>query len=66
MHAIVVSVNVDPGQQEAARRALEDEVVPRVSGTPGFVTGHWLGPVEGRGMSVTIWADERPRRRPWP
>jgi hypothetical protein len=59
MHAIVVTVQVDPGQMDVARSTLQQQVVPRVSSAPGFVTGYWLGPVEGRGMSVTLWVDEQ-------
>ena len=37
MHAVVVNVIVkDP---EAAERALREQLVPRVSHAPGFVTG---------------------------
>jgi hypothetical protein len=39
MHAVVVKLTiVDP---EAAERALHEELVPRVSRAPGFVTGYW-------------------------
>lgn len=58
MHAVVVTVNVDLSQPAVARSALQEVVVPRASSAPGFVTGYWLAPVEGRGMSVTVWADE--------
>lgn len=39
MHAVVVNVTVnDP---EAAELALREQLVPRVSHAPGFVTGYW-------------------------
>jgi hypothetical protein len=39
MHAVVVNVTInDP---EAAERALREQLVPRVSQLPGFVTGYW-------------------------
>jgi hypothetical protein len=39
MHAVVVKLTiVDP---EAAERALHEQLVPRVSRAPGFVTGYW-------------------------
>ncbi len=53
MHAVVVRVTVNDG--EAATRYLREEVVPRVSQVPGFVTGHWVrleGGNEGTAMIV--------------
>ncbi|MFZ0380324.1 MAG: hypothetical protein WCD11_22450 [Solirubrobacteraceae bacterium] len=39
MHAVVVNVTInDP---KAAERALREQLVPRVSQLPGFVTGYW-------------------------
>jgi hypothetical protein len=39
MHAVVVNLRItDP---EAAGRALHEQLVPRVSRAPGFVTGYW-------------------------
>jgi hypothetical protein len=39
MHAVVVKLTiVDP---DAAERALHEQLVPRVSRAPGFVTGYW-------------------------
>jgi hypothetical protein len=39
MHAVVVNLTItDP---DAAGRALHEQLVPRVSQTPGFVTGYW-------------------------
>ena len=39
MHAVVVRVNIN--EPETAERALHEQVVPRVSQAPGFVTGYW-------------------------
>jgi hypothetical protein len=39
MHAVVVNLTInDP---EAASKALHEQLVPRVSAAPGFVTGYW-------------------------
>ena len=39
MHAVVVNLTItDP---EAAERALHEQLVPRVSQAPGFLTGYW-------------------------
>jgi hypothetical protein len=43
MHAVVVRLTiVDP---EAAERALQEQLVPRISRAPGLVAGYWT--VEG-------------------
>jgi len=39
MHAVVVNLTItDP---DAAGKALQEELVPRVSRAPGFVAGYW-------------------------
>ena len=39
MHAVVVKVSIE--DSEAAQKALEEQVVPRVKQAPGFVAGYW-------------------------
>ena len=41
MYAVVVNVSIAPGQFPAARKALNEQVVPRVKQAPGFVKGYW-------------------------
>lgn len=53
MHAVVVSVTVH--DREAATRALEKEVVPRISQARGFIAGYWLALPNGKGSSVTVF-----------
>ena len=57
MHAVVVSVTVS--DDEAARRFLRDELVPRVSQAPGFVAGYWVR-LEGgdQGRSTIVFESE--------
>ena len=43
-------------------RGLHDQVIPRVSQTPGFVAGYWLEPLDGTGISVTLWESEQAAR----
>lgn len=53
MHAVVVSVTVN--KPEEATSYLRDQVVPRVSQAPGFVTGYWVkleGSDKGRATIV--------------
>jgi heme-degrading monooxygenase HmoA len=56
MHAVVVQVTVhDPGPDTAR---LRDEIVPRVSQAPGFVTGYWLRTADDKGLSVIVFESE--------
>ena len=53
MHAVVVTVQVD--NYDEARKTLNERVVPMVSGQPGFVSGVWLAPEEGKGNSIAVF-----------
>lgn len=55
MHAVVVRATIsDP---EAAVGQLRENVVPRVSQAPGFVTGHWTRKGNS-GVSMVIFESE--------
>ena len=55
MHAVLVHVTLsDPQGSEVA---LREQVVPRVSGAPGFVAGYWTRKDNG-GVSMTVWQTE--------
>ena len=56
MHAVVLNVTVH--DRDATTAALRDQVVPQVSGAPGFVAGYWVGLDEGRGMAVVVFESE--------
>jgi heme-degrading monooxygenase HmoA len=57
MHAAVTRVTVTEG--EAATKFLREEIVPRVSQAPGFVTGYWVR-LEGgdQGTSIVVFESE--------
>jgi heme-degrading monooxygenase HmoA len=55
MHAVVVNVTLS--DREADEAALREQVVPRVSGAPGFVAGYWTRK-DNRGLSMSIWQSE--------
>ncbi len=60
MHAVVVTVSInDP---ESADTSLRDEVVPRVSQAPGFVTGYWTRK-DDTGLSMIIFDSEEEANR---
>ena len=39
MHAVVVTLTIT--DSAAAERAVNEQLVPRVSQAPGFITGYW-------------------------
>jgi hypothetical protein len=60
MHAVVVNVTInDP---HAAERALHDQLVPRVSQLPGFVTGYWTIK-DNTGLTMLIFETEEAATR---
>ena len=60
MYAVVQTVSIS--NYDRARKLLHDEVLPTVREIPGFVTGHWLAPVDGIGMSVVVFETEAEAR----
>ena len=60
MHAVVVNVTVN--DREAATAALNEQVIPRVSSTPGFVGGYWVALGGGKGTSISAWESEEAAR----
>ena len=60
MHAVVVRVKItDP---ENAQSALQEQVVPRVSQAPGFVTGYWTRK-DDTGLSMVVFDSEEAATR---
>ena len=56
MHAVVGTVTIS--DFEHARRLLHDDVLPTITEVPGFVSGYWLAPVDGKGTSLLIFETE--------
>ena len=56
MHAVVVDVRLI--DEEQARKALHERVIPMVSASPGFVSGVWLDAEDGRGHSIAVFDSE--------
>jgi hypothetical protein len=55
MHSVVVNVTINDPQ--AAERALREQLVPRVSQLPGFVTGYWT--LKGNtGLTMLVFDSE--------
>jgi hypothetical protein len=55
MHAVIVRVTIK--DQETAEKALREQVVPSVSGAPGFVNGYWTRK-DDTGMSMLVFESE--------
>jgi hypothetical protein len=55
MHAVVVKVAIN--DREAAERALNEQLVPRVSQVPGFVAGYWTIK-DDTGLTMIIFESE--------
>ena len=56
MHAVIVSVTIN--NPDEARENLRDNIVPRVSQSPGFVAGYWYGDGQTKGASTIIFDSE--------
>jgi len=62
MHALVVRVTIHDADR--TREVLNDQVVPQVSGAPGFKTGYWTWTTGGElnGLSMVIFDSEENAR----
>ena len=61
MHAVVVKVSIK--DNEAAQKALKEQVVPRVSQAPGFVAGYWtVSDDRSNGRAMIIFESEEAAR----
>ena len=60
MHAALATVSIS--DYEKARRLLHDDVLPTVTDIPGFISGYWLAPVDGKGVEVLIFETEAEAR----
>jgi hypothetical protein len=56
MYAAMATVSIS--DYEKARRVLHDDVLPTIAEIPGFVSGHWFAPVDGKGMEILIFETE--------
>jgi hypothetical protein len=60
MHAVFVRATLsDP---EGSLQTLREEVVPRVSQSPGLVAGYWLRPEPNQGRSLVVFESEEAAR----
>jgi hypothetical protein len=63
MHALVVRVTIHDADR--TREVLDGQVVPQLSGAPGFEAGYWTWSTGGRelnGLSMIIYDSEENAR----
>ena len=60
MHAVVVKVTINDVDRGLAM--LREQVVPRASQAPGFVTGYWTKSEDNHGMSMIVVESEEAAR----
>jgi hypothetical protein len=63
MHALVVRVTIH--NEDRTREVLNNQVVPGVSGAPGFKTGYWTWSTGGgqkNGLSMIMFESEENAR----
>jgi hypothetical protein len=56
MHAIVARSTIQDFAE--ARKFLREVAIPRLSQTPGFVSGHWVRLGETNGASMVVFESE--------
>ncbi len=63
MHALLVRVTIH--NADRTRDVLNNQVVPQISGAPGFKTGYWTWATEGgqlNGLSLIVFDSEESAR----
>ncbi len=66
MYAALVTVTIDPAHMEEAQAALETQIIPMVSASPGFIAGYWLTPVDGKAPAMVLFETEEQARQAAP
>jgi hypothetical protein len=51
-------VRVTINDFDGAQKVLEEQVVPRASGAPGFVAGYWTRGEDDSGLSMVLFESE--------
>ena len=66
MHAVLMTVTIDPAQLDQVQKTLHAEIIPMVSAAPGFVAGYWLEPSDGQALSLVVFDTEEQARQTAP
>lgn len=62
MYAVLVNVTIDAGKEDEAERSLNDQLLPMLKSSPGFVAGYWLAPEGNTGWSIVVFDTEENAR----
>ena len=62
MHAVVVTVTLQPGREKESADQLNATVIPRVKEAPGLVAGYWAQLSGAHGSSMVIFETEEAAR----
>jgi hypothetical protein len=66
MHAVLMTVAIEPAELDQAQKTLQEEIIPMVSAASGFVAGYWLEPANGQGVSLVVFDTEEQARQTAP
>lgn len=66
MHAAIMRLRIDPRQAAAAASRFGDVLLPRVAAAAGFISGHWVDPVDGVGFGFVLFETEEQARDAMP
>lgn len=66
MYAAIVRLTIDPERASEAARAFTNEILPRIEGSPGFIAGYWVDPVEEEGLGFVLFETKDHARRVTP
>ncbi|MFF3767631.1 hypothetical protein ACFYYR_26615 [Streptomyces sp. NPDC001922] len=66
MHAVLVTLTIEPVLAPVAAAALMEDIMPSVRSAPGFIAGYWMEPVDGRGLSMVLFESEDEARAATP
>lgn len=62
MHAVLVTVTIQPGREQDSTEHLKANVIPRVKEAPGLVAGYWTRRSDAHGSSMVIFETEEAAR----
>ena len=63
MHAALVTVTIDPATADTSKSVLQEQIIPMVKASPGFIAGYWLEPKDGQGFSFVVFDSEDQARQ---
>ena len=58
MYAVVGSSDIDLERTEEAESVVRDQLIPRISQAPGFVSATFTRSAEGKGHSMVVFDSE--------